>query len=119
MKLRATTILALLAASVFLTLRVEAAGANKPQTPNVLFILVDDMGWRDLACYGHEIHETPHVDRLAREGMRFTDAYAAAPVCGPSRCAIMTGKFPSRTGFTDNYITRRRKRKGLKQSTMN
>jgi arylsulfatase A-like enzyme len=109
-KLRARVILALLAASFFLTLRVEAAGANKSQTPNVLFILVDDMGWRDLACYGHEIHETPHVDRLARESMRFTDAYAAAPVCGPSRCAIMTGKFPSRTGFTDNYITHGGKR---------
>lgn len=73
--------------------------------PNVLFILVDDMGWSDLASYGHKIHETPYTDKLASEAMRFTDAYAPAPVCGPSRCAIMIGKFPSRTGFTDNYIT--------------
>ena len=78
--------------------------------PNVLFILVDDMGYSDLASYGHKIHETPNIDRLASEGMRFTDAYAAAPVCGPSRCAIMTGKFPSRTGFTDNFITRKGKK---------
>jgi len=73
--------------------------------PNILFILVDDMGWRDLACYGNEIHETPHIDRLASQGMRFTDAYAACPICGPSRAAIMTGKFPSRTGYVDNYIS--------------
>ena len=92
--------------AIILTLVVwPLVGLTQDQRPNVLFILVDDMGWSDLASYGHKIHETPHTDRLAREGMRFTDAYAPAPVCGPSRCAIMTGKFPSRTGFTDNYIT--------------
>ena len=80
------------------------------QRPNILFILVDDMGWSDLASYGHKIHETPYTDRLAGEGMRFTNAYAPAPVCGPSRCAILTGKFPSRTGFTDNYYTLNGKR---------
>ena len=77
-----------------------AAQTNKP---NVLFILVDDLGWRDLACYGHEIHETPNIDALAARGMRFTDAYAACPICAPSRAAIMTGKFPSNSGFVDNY----------------
>jgi arylsulfatase A-like enzyme len=87
------------------------ASAAKPQSdgtsrsPNVLFILVDDMGWRDLACYGHEIHETPNIDKLASQGMRFTDAYAACPICAPSRAGIMTGKFPSRTGFVDNYAS--------------
>ena len=73
--------------------------------PNVLFILVDDMGWRDLGCYGHEVHETPHIDKLASQGIRFTNAYAACPICGPSRAAIMTGKYPSRTGYVDNFIS--------------
>jgi len=90
-----------------------AAELNKPnpsaelraRKPNILFVLVDDMGWRDLGCYGHEIHETPNIDSLAAGGMRFTDACAACPICGPSRAAIMTGKFPSNTGFVDNYIS--------------
>ena len=111
MNLRANKILALLAVSILLILGVEAADANKPHPPNVLFILVDDMGWRDLGCYGHEIHETPNIDSLAAAGMRFTDAYAASPICGPSRAAIMTGKFPSRTGFTDNHVSREKKLK--------
>jgi len=68
-----------------------------------LFILVDDLGWKDLGSYGHELHETPHIDSLAKRGMRFTNAYAACPICGPSRAAIMTGKFPSNSGFVDNY----------------
>lgn len=63
------------------------------------------MGWRDLACYGNEIHETPNIDTLASQGMRFTDAYAVCPICGPSRAAIMMGKFPARTGFVDNFIS--------------
>ena len=91
-----TTALLILCASV-------AHAAARSDKPNVLFILVDDMGWRDLACYGHEIHETPNIDRLASRGMRFTDAYAACPICAPSRAAIMTGKFPSNSGFVDNY----------------
>ena len=73
--------------------------------PNILFILVDDLGWRDLACYGHELYETPNIDKLASQSMRFTDSYAACPICGPSRAAIMTGKFPSRTGYVDNFIS--------------
>jgi len=85
-----------------------AFSASAADRPNVLFILVDDMGWRDLACYGHEIHETPNIDELASDGMRFTDGYAACPICGPSRAAIMTGKFPSRTGYTDNFISRKK-----------
>ncbi len=81
---------------LFFLCAVTASAADRP---NVLFILVDDMGWRDLACYGHEIHETPNIDGLAARGIRFTSAYAACPICAPSRAAIMTGKFPSRTGF--------------------
>lgn len=68
---------------------------------NFVFILADDLGWRDLGCYGSTFYETPHLDQLAREGMRFTDAYAAAPVCSPTRAAILTGKYPARIGLTD------------------
>ncbi len=76
-------------------------GAAHAQPPNIVFFLVDDLGQRDIAAYGSTFYETPHVDRLAREGARFTDAYAAAPVCSPSRASIMTGLWPQRTGITD------------------
>ncbi len=69
--------------------------------PNFVFILVDDMGWRDAGCYGSTFYETPHIDRLAAQGMRFTDAYAACPVCSPTRASIMTGKYPARLHLTD------------------
>jgi arylsulfatase A-like enzyme len=68
--------------------------------PNVVFILIDDMGWRDLACTGSPFHETPHLDRLAREGMMFTQAYASCPVCSPTRASILTGRYPARVGIT-------------------
>jgi arylsulfatase A-like enzyme len=69
--------------------------------PNVICILADDLGWRDLGCYGSPFYETPNLDRLAREGTRFTDAYAAAPVCSPTRASVMTGNYPARVGVTD------------------
>ena len=68
--------------------------------PNIIIILADDLGWADIGCYGADLHETPNLDRLARQGMRFTDAYAAAPVCSPTRASIMTGKYPARLGMT-------------------
>ena len=71
--------------------------------PNVVFILIDDLGWRDLTCYGSSFYETPCIDRLATEGMLFTDAYAACPVCSPTRASIMSGRYPARVGVT-NYI---------------
>ncbi len=73
------------------------------QKPNFVFILLDDMGWRDLSCCGSEFYETPNVDRLAAEGMRFTDGYAACPVCSPTRASILTGRYPARVGVT-NFI---------------
>ncbi len=73
----------------------------KEKKPNVVLVLVDDLGWADLACYGSSLYETPHLDRLAREGMRFTDAYAACAVCSPTRAAVMTGLYPGRIGITD------------------
>ena len=69
--------------------------------PNILFILVDDLGWKDLGSYGSEFYDTPHLDILAERGIRFTDAYSAHPVCSPTRAAIMTGKDPVRVGITD------------------
>lgn len=77
-----------------------AKGAE-PKKPNVIFFLVDDLGWADLACYGSSFYETPHIDALAREGIRFTDAYAACHVCSPSRASILTGKYPARLKLTD------------------
>jgi len=69
--------------------------------PNIIFILADDLGWAELGCYGNKFNETPNLDKLAREGMRFTEAYAAAPVCSPYRAALMTGQYPARVGITD------------------
>jgi arylsulfatase A-like enzyme len=64
--------------------------------PNVVFILIDDLGWTDLGCYGSRVYETPAIDKLAAQGMRFTQAYSAFPLCNPSRYAILTGRHPSR-----------------------
>ncbi len=71
------------------------------QRPNFVFFLIDDLGRQDLGCYGSTFYETPNIDRLAAEGMRFTNAYAACPVCSPTRASIMTGKYPARLGITD------------------
>src|SRR5437667_719799 len=68
----------------------------QPQRPNVIFILADDLGYGDLSCYGRPDYQTPVLDRLAREGLRFTSNYAAAPVCTPTRCAYVTGRYPQR-----------------------
>src|SRR5947207_754083 len=75
--------------------------AAEPSRPNVVFVLIDDLGAHDLGCYGSRFYRTPHLDRLAQEGVRFTDAYAACPVCSPTRAAIMTGKYPARLHLTD------------------
>jgi arylsulfatase A-like enzyme len=69
---------------------------------NFVFFLIDDMGWTDLGCYGSTLYETPHIDKFAASGMRFTDAYAACPVCSPTRASIMAGKYPARLKIT-NY----------------
>lgn len=68
--------------------------------PNIVFVLIDDLGRRDLSCFGSTFHETPSIDRLADEGMVFTDAYASCPVCSPTRASLMTGKSPARIGMT-------------------
>ncbi|MGF1448286.1 MAG: sulfatase [Opitutales bacterium] len=68
--------------------------------PNFVFILVDDLGWTDLAAFGSSFYETPHLDRLTNEGLHFTDAYASCPVCSPTRASILCGKYPARVGVT-------------------
>jgi len=68
--------------------------------PNIIIITADDLGWADLACYGSDLHETPNLDRLARQGMKFTSAYAAASVCTPTRASLLTGKYPARLHMT-------------------
>ncbi len=75
----------------FLATAGTAAAAQPPRKPNVILILADDLGYGDLGCYGQRQIQTPHLDRMAREGMRFTQAYAGSTVCAPSRCCLMTG----------------------------
>lgn len=77
----------------------HVSAAERP--PNIVLFLVDDMGWIDPACYGNPFHDTPNIDRLATQGMRFTDAYAACPVCSPTRASIMTGRYPATVNLTD------------------
>lgn len=69
--------------------------------PNIVFILADDLGWKDLGCYGNSFNETPNIDQLAKHGVRFTQAYAACPVCSPTRASILTGKYPARLQLTN------------------
>ncbi|MDB5319910.1 MAG: N-acetylgalactosamine 6-sulfate sulfatase [Phycisphaerales bacterium] len=77
------------------------ARAAPPAKPNIVFILADDLGWTDLACFNSELYETPALDQLAKEGMRFTQNYSACTVCSPTRACILTGKYPARLHITD------------------
>lgn len=80
-----------------------------PPKPNIIIIFADDLGWGDLGCYGHPSIRTPNLDRMAAEGMRFTDFYSAAEVCTPSRAALLTGRYPIRSGMChDRYRVLRR-----------
>ena len=79
----------------FFLFRIDAA-----KRPNLILILADDLGWADLSCYGNDLHQTPNLDRLAKQGVRFTDAYSASPVCTPTRAAILTGLHPARLHMT-------------------
>jgi len=89
-----------------------------PARPNIVIILADDLGYGDLACYGHPSIRTPNLDRMAREGMRFTEFYAAAEVCTPSRAALLTGRYPIRSGMANDKfrVIRARSLGGLPQS---
>ncbi len=91
----------LLCAFLFLWFMAVASAQSAEKPLNFIVILVDDMGWMDLSCQGGDFYRTPNVDRLANEGMRFTNAYAACAVCSPTRAAVQTGRYPARTGVTD------------------
>jgi len=88
---------------------LACSSSNKPlvmkdstlKKPNVIFILTDDLGYSELGCYGNTFNETPNIDKLAAQGLKFKTCYAAAPVCSPYRAALMTGQYPARVGITD------------------
>jgi arylsulfatase A len=75
---------------------------TSPERPNIVLIMADDLGWKDLHCYGNEKLDTPNIDRLAQQGLLFTDAYSASPVCTPTRAALMTGEAPARLNITNH-----------------
>src|SRR5436305_13898699 len=92
-------ILVLLSAFLLAPSSFRAYAASRQ--PNIVFVLVDDLGWTELGCYSNHFNETPNLDRLAAQGMRFTQAYASAAVCSPTRAALMTGQSPARLHITD------------------
>src|SRR5690606_29919283 len=87
---------------LLLLLPVASRAAEEPaRRPNVIVIMIDDLGRQDLGCYGSKFYRTPHTDQLANQGVQFSNAYAACPVCSPTRAALMTGKYPARLHLTD------------------
>ena len=79
----------------------QASVSGAPRSPNIIFFLADDLGWSDVGCYGSSFHETPAIDQLAKDGVKFDNAYATCQVCSPSRASILTGKYPARTDLTE------------------
>jgi len=98
---RALGLLAAALAGVSLRAADAASAENALRPPNFVIILVDDLGWTDLGCQGSRYYQTPHIDRLAAQGMRLTNGYAACAVCSPTRASIQTGRYPARLGVTD------------------
>ncbi|WDI43741.1 sulfatase [Bremerella sp. P1] len=98
---RRLVLMSALAVTAVLLTGIPAVAA-KPGQPNIVFLLVDDLGIKDLSCYGSEFHESPNIDQLASQGICFTNAYASHPTCGPSRTGIVTGKFPARMNLLTN-----------------
>src|SRR5262249_55782331 len=90
-------------ALVFLIILTAFAESSAAQPLNFVFILADDLGWRDLGCFGSTFYETPNLDALAGRGMRFTSAYSACQVCSPTRASIQSGKYPARLRTTDYF----------------
>jgi len=101
------TILLFLAVLATLSCTSVQKKASDTQSLNIVFFLVDDLGWRDVGCFGSTFYETPNIDRLAGEGIRFTSAYAACHVCSPTRASLLTGKYPASLNLTD-WLTGRR-----------
>lgn len=101
---------------VFLCICLSRFACSAAQPPNFVFVLIDDMGYADLSCYGERRIQTPHIDALAKEGIRFTQFYVDSPICSPSRTALTTGQFPARWRIT-SYLAERREndRRGMAQ----
>lgn len=95
------TLLALLSACTASSAQKAPSAQRNASKPNIIFIMADDLGSAELGCYGNAFNETPNLDRLAMNGAKFTQAYTAAPICSPSRAAIMTGQYPARVRITD------------------
>jgi len=100
-------IIAIAAICMYLFARIMLSPNNQyafwkpqPSNTNIVFILADDLGWRDLGIYGSTYYDTPNLDALAQRGVRFTDAYAATPICSPTRASILTGQYPGRLHLT-------------------
>ncbi|MGD0092152.1 MAG: sulfatase-like hydrolase/transferase, partial [Planctomycetota bacterium] len=81
---------------------LHCAAAEPPRKLNFVLILADDLGWSDLGCTGSDLYETPNIDRLAQQGLRFSTAYSACTVCSPSRAALLTGRYPWVAGMPNN-----------------
>lgn len=103
MRMKQTVIFTRLALAIVVIGAARTVDAENNR-PNIVFILADDLAWSDLGCYGNTLHDTPHLDRFANEGLRFTNAYAPAPICSASRAAILTGKTPARLKF--EFVTK-------------
>ena len=88
-------------AGAVVCLALSSVARADAHRPNVIVFMIDDLGWTDAGCYGSDLYETPHIDQLAADGVRFTDAYAACTVCSPTRAAMMTGMYPARLHVTD------------------
>ena len=80
---------------------ISSFGQIISEKSNIIFFLVDDLAWTDLSCYGSSFYETPNIDKLAEEGVKFTNAYSTCSVCSPSRASILTGKYPASINLTD------------------
>ena len=89
---------------IFFALTLCVSGAKKP---NIVFFLADDLGWKDVGCFGSDFYETPNIDSLAADGVKFIQAYAACQVCSPTRASILTGQYPARLNLTDWLSGRR------------
>jgi len=102
MNIARITLNRLTARVMVLAMGLTAIGhAAEVERPNIVFFLIDDLGWADVGCFGSKFYQTPNIDRLAQQGMRFTQAYAACAVCSPTRASIMTGNYPARLHLTD------------------
>jgi arylsulfatase A-like enzyme len=95
---RKLSIFLLISVTVFYSCKAQA---EQKKQPNIIFFLVDDLGWTDFGCYGSSFYETPNIDKLAKNGVKFTNAYAACHVCSPTRASILTGKYPATINLTD------------------